>query len=144
MRVRKMRAGKELKTIGDEMMLLCPLCQALWLKEVEGDYHYGDCGHLRFIWWAGAHSNPPEFLGQWDADEFAGQCLRELNRLLSQEGDDEPYEELPGIADSDFMRKILQNISSPGIDSMWEYEFTDEYCTDGGGKASGFFGIKNN
>ena len=145
MKIKKMRKGREWKPTADGMVLSCPICKSAWLTETEGYYDHGSCDHLRFIWWAGADSGDPDLHGHWERDRFVDQCLKELNRLLLEDDeDDEPecYNDLPGVYDSDLMRTILQCVDVPDVDEAWEYRFLQEFCSGGGADASGFFGVK--
>jgi len=141
-KIQTMRKGKEWKPTDDGMVLSCPICLALWLSDSEGDFEHGTCDHLRFVWWSGAHSNPPDFHSQWNTDGFVDQCLQELNRILRENEEEGNYDELPGIGDSGLIRQVLRGIETPAVDEAWEYPFVEEYCTCGIGEASGFFGVK--
>jgi len=39
---------KEHRYTDDGEEIVCPVCGAVWLQEVEGEYTFGTCEHLRF------------------------------------------------------------------------------------------------
>jgi hypothetical protein len=142
MKIHRMRRRKEVLETQDGFIVRCPICQSPWIKESEGDYEHGTCKHLKFVWWSGAHSNPPSIIGRWASERFLSDCLAELNRIVREEGTDEAYTEIPGISDNAIVANILKRISATGFSEVWEYRFIEEYCMGGGGEASGFFGVK--
>jgi hypothetical protein len=69
MEIRDAREGKEHRHADDGEEIVCPVCGAVWLQEVEGEYTFGTCEHLRFS----PHSECDddfEFFHDWDIEGF--------------------------------------------------------------------------
>ena len=48
MKIRDAQEGKEHRYTDDGEEIVCPVCGAVWLQEVEGEYPFGTCDHLQF------------------------------------------------------------------------------------------------
>lgn len=69
MEIRDAQEGKEHRYTDDGEEIVCPVCGAVWLQEVEGEYTFGTCEHLRFS----LHSECDddfEFFNDWDSAGF--------------------------------------------------------------------------
>jgi hypothetical protein len=62
-------ADEEHCNTDDGEEICCPICGRAWLEEMEGDYDFDSCQHLRFS----LHSDCDddfEFFGNWDIEVF--------------------------------------------------------------------------
>jgi hypothetical protein len=69
MEIRDAQEEKEHRYIDMGEEFFCPICGAIWLKEIEGDVTFGNCEHLRFSLHSENDSNF-DFFGDWDWDGF--------------------------------------------------------------------------
>jgi hypothetical protein len=65
--MQKMEKNIAIRKGGEEFF--CPICGAIWLKDIEGDVTFGDCEHLRFSLNSESDSNF-DFFGDWNWDGF--------------------------------------------------------------------------
>jgi len=143
MEISLMREGIEKVSTDSGVILSCPHCSAMWMEEVEGEYAFGKCEHLRFVWWVNTIADPPTYYGEWDTREFENQCLLQLNQNLDRVYADEPLEKLCGLYDPELCRDVLQKVTAQGIDSVFEYQYEEDASPCGGDAACGFFGVKS-
>jgi hypothetical protein len=72
MNVREAIEGSEyiLSETGEEIVC-CPVCQTVWMQDLEGDVEHGECSHLRFVYYSEVGEIEP--IGNWKSNEFVEQ-----------------------------------------------------------------------
>lgn len=111
MEVRKAEDGIEYCRIDDGYEICCPVCGSMWLQEIEGDFDFGTCGHLRFILRSDNSPDDFEFVGEWDIDDFVEQ----VDETRPEDENDE-WDVLD----------ILRGIQHPDVDMVLFYQWHED------------------
>lgn len=69
MNVRELAEGTEYDCDEEGEVIRCPVCEAVWMKDVEGDVEHGFCSHLRFVFCPDA-DGPFEAFNEWDSEKY--------------------------------------------------------------------------
>ena len=110
MQIRSVEKGEEYCYTDDGYEICCPICGTAWLEEIEGEFNFDRCEHLRFT----LHSdNGDDFdiFGEWDSEGF----LKLVEKVREE---DENYW-------MDIF-EILEQVQHPGVDMAMIYVWHDD------------------
>ena len=94
--------------------ICCPVCGTAWLEEVEGDYTFDSCDHLRFS----LHSDCDddfEFFGDWDIEGF----LKLVEKAREKDEYAEILDILIGIQHSDLDKAMVFVWNEDPLNHPW-------------------------
>jgi hypothetical protein len=120
MEIRDAEEGKEHRYTGDGDEICCPVCGTSWLQEVEGDFTFDSCKHLRFSL-ASDCGDDFELFGEWDDDGF----LKFVEKARAKDEDVDILDILNGIPHSDVEKVMMyvwhdDPLSHPWM--IWGYQ----------------------
>ena len=86
-KIREMTDGKEYTcSEQDGEMVRCPICNELWMQDIEGDVTQSACTHLRFVF---SSEGGFEVHGDWDNKSYIKEFERERDQLVEEDSYDE-------------------------------------------------------
>ena len=96
----------------------CPICNAAWMTNIEGEYAHRTCKHLRFVWY---FDGSIDYKGHWDTDTFE----KEIRKRHIQMADPEDQEAIEHMNIKSLLpldpEEFFSSFKSPDIDEVLWY-----------------------